>query len=70
MHMKYNAYEVFELLLFVFDMGYNKKKYPFFSFFSEGLKETKYRKHQKKLITRIKCRKVNALTGEHLSAQR
>ena len=30
MHMKYNAYEVFELLLFVFDMGYNKKKYSFF----------------------------------------
>ena len=29
--MKYNAYEVFELLLFVFDMGYNKKKYSFFS---------------------------------------
>ena len=31
MHMKYNAYEVCELLLFVFDMGYNKKKYSFFS---------------------------------------
>ena len=31
MHMKYNAYEVFELLLFVFDMDYNKKKYSFFS---------------------------------------
>ena len=31
MHMKYNAYEVFELLLFVFDMGYDKKKYSFFS---------------------------------------
>ena len=31
MHMKYNAYEVFELLLFVFDMGYNKKKNSFFS---------------------------------------
>ena len=30
-HMKYNAYEVCELLLFVFDMGYNKKKYSFFS---------------------------------------
>ena len=29
--MKYNAYEVCELLLFVFDMGYNKKKYSFFS---------------------------------------
>ena len=29
--MKYNAYEVFELILFVFDMGYNKKKYSFFS---------------------------------------
>ena len=29
--MKYNAYEVFELLLFVFDMGYNKKKHSFFS---------------------------------------
>ena len=29
--MKYNAYEVFELLLFVFDMGYNKKKCSFFS---------------------------------------
>ena len=31
MHMKYNAYEVCELLLFVFDMGYDKKKYSFFS---------------------------------------
>ena len=31
MHMKHNAYEVCELLLFVFDMGYNKKKYSFFS---------------------------------------
>ena len=31
MYIKYNAYEVFELLLFVFDMGYNKKKYSFFS---------------------------------------
>ena len=29
--MKYNAYEVSELLLFVFDMGYNKKKYSFIS---------------------------------------
>ena len=29
--MKYNAYEACELLLFVFDMGYNKKKYSFFS---------------------------------------
>ena len=29
--MKYNAYEVCELLLFDFDMGYNKKKYSFFS---------------------------------------
>ena len=29
--MKYNAYEVCELLLFVFDMGYNKKKYSFSS---------------------------------------
>ena len=29
--MKYNAYEVCELLLFVFDMGYDKKKYSFFS---------------------------------------
>ena len=29
--MKYNSYEVCELLLFVFDMGYNKKKYSFFS---------------------------------------
>ena len=29
--MKYNAYEVFELLLFVFDMGYNKKTYSFLS---------------------------------------
>ena len=29
--MKYNAYEVFELLLFVFDMGYNKKIHFFFS---------------------------------------
>ena len=29
--MKYNAYEVFELFLFVFDKGYNKKKYYFFS---------------------------------------
>ena len=29
--MKYNAYKVFELLLFVFDMGYNKKKYSLFS---------------------------------------
>ena len=29
--MKYNAYKVCELLLFVFDMGYNKKKYSFFS---------------------------------------
>ena len=29
--MKHNAYEVFELLFFVFDMGYNKKKYSFFS---------------------------------------
>ena len=29
--MKYNAYEVFELHFFVFDMGYNKKKYSFFS---------------------------------------
>ena len=28
--MKYNAYEVFELLLFVFDTGYNKKNiHPF-----------------------------------------
>ena len=30
-HIKYNAYEVCELLLFVFDMGYDKKKYSFFS---------------------------------------
>ena len=30
-YMKYNAYEVCELLLFVFDMGYNKEKYSFFS---------------------------------------
>ena len=30
MHMKYNAYEVFELLLFVFYMGYNKKNIPSF----------------------------------------
>ena len=30
MHMKYNAYEVFELFLFVFDMGYNKKNIPSF----------------------------------------
>ena len=29
--MKYNVYEVCELLLFVFDMGYDKKKYSFFS---------------------------------------
>ena len=29
--MKYNIYEVCELLLFVFDMGYDKKKYSFFS---------------------------------------
>ena len=29
--MKYNPYEVFELLSFVFDMGYNKKKSSFFS---------------------------------------
>ena len=29
--MKYNAYEVCELLLFVFDMAYIKKKYSFFS---------------------------------------
>ena len=29
--MKYNAYEVCELLLFVFDMGCDKKKYSFFS---------------------------------------
>ena len=29
--MKYNAYEVCELLLFVFDMGYDKKQYSFFS---------------------------------------
>ena len=31
MHMKYNVYEVCELLLFVFDMGYDQKKYSFFS---------------------------------------
>ena len=31
MHMKYNVYEVCELLLFVFEMGYDKKKYSFFS---------------------------------------
>ena len=31
MHEVYNAYEVCELLLFVFDMGYDKKKYSFFS---------------------------------------
>ena len=29
--MKYIASEVFELLLFVFDMGYNKKTYSYFS---------------------------------------
>ena len=29
--MKYNACKVCELLLFVFDVGYNKKKYSFFS---------------------------------------
>ena len=29
--MKYNAYEDFKLLLFVFDIGYNKKKYSFLS---------------------------------------
>ena len=29
--MKYNVYEVCELLLFVFEMGYDKKKYSFFS---------------------------------------
>ena len=29
--MKYNVYEVCELLLFVFEMGYVKKKYSFFS---------------------------------------
>ena len=29
--MKYNAYEVFELLFLFFSMGYNKKKYSFFS---------------------------------------
>ena len=31
MHEVYNAYEVCEQLLFVFDMGYDKKKYSFFS---------------------------------------
>ena len=31
MHEVYNAYEVCELLLFVFDMVYDKKKYSFFS---------------------------------------
>ena len=31
MHMKCNVYEVCELLLFVFEMGYDKKKYSFFS---------------------------------------
>ena len=31
MHEVYNAYEVCELLLFVFDMAYDKKKYSFFS---------------------------------------
>ena len=30
MHMKYNAYEVCELLLFVFDMGYKRKNIPSF----------------------------------------
>ena len=29
--MKYNVYEVCELLLFAFEMGYDKKKYSFFS---------------------------------------
>ena len=28
--MKYNAYEVCELFLFVFDMGYDKKNIPSF----------------------------------------
>ena len=31
MHIKYNLYKVFELLFFLFDMGYDKKKYSFFS---------------------------------------
>ena len=30
MHEVYNAYEVCELLLFVFDMGYDKKNIPSF----------------------------------------
>ena len=30
-HEVYNAYEVCELLLFVFDISYDKKKYSFFS---------------------------------------
>ena len=47
MHMKYNAYEVFELLSFVFDMGYNKKKYSFFSsnYEQRGNKHVSKRNH-------------------------
>ena len=45
--MKYNAYEVCELLLFVFNMGYNKKKYSFFSlnYEQEGNKYVPKRNH-------------------------
>ena len=39
--MKYNVYEVCELLLFVFEVGYDKKKYSFFSSnYEQGLINT------------------------------